>query len=184
LAYIGLVLLVWGGFWIGIPGIYGTSGALSRPDLIRAAFDLVHLAPEEKVYDLGAGDGRVVVAAAKVFQAYGVGIEIEPTHCLVAWLRALLNGVVRRVAIRQKNLFDARLDDADVVFLHLSPKVVERLAPHLILKLRPGARVVSVHFPIEGWRPVDVNVGYLLFAYQMPPEPGGVDDFLKSWQVT
>ncbi|MBN1582405.1 MAG: 50S ribosomal protein L11 methyltransferase [Anaerolineae bacterium] len=184
LAYIGLVLFVWGGFWLGMPGIYGTSGALSRPDLIRAAFDLIHLMPGEKVYDLGAGDGRVVVAAAKAYQARGVGVEIEPTHCLVAWLRALVNGVVRRVSIRQKNLFDVNLDDADVVFLYLSPKVLERLAPQLILKLRPGTRVVSVHFPIEGWLPVDVNVGYLLFVYQMPPQPGGVDDLIKSWQVT
>ena len=68
-------------------------------------------------------------------------------------------------------------------FLYLSPKVLERLTLQLILKLRPGTRVVSVHFPIEGWPPVDVNVGYLLFAYPVPPEPGSVDDFLKNWQV-
>ena len=182
LAYIGLMLLVWGGFWIGMPGMYGTSGAPSRPDLIRAALDLVHLQPGEKIYDLGAGDGRVVVAAAKAFQARGIGVEIEPAHCLVAQLRIVLNGVVGRASIRQKNLLDVKLDDADVVFLYLSPKVLDRLAPQLILKLHPGARVVSVHFPIEGWRPVDVNVGYLLFAYQMPPAPGSVDDLLKSWQ--
>lgn len=184
LATIGLMLLIWGGFWIGLPGMYGTSGASSSPDLIRAAFELVHLQPGETVYDLGAGDGRVVVAAAKAFQARGVGVEIEPAHCLVGWARVLLNGVVRRASIRQKNLFDVKLEDADVVFLYLSPRVLDRLAPQLILRLRPGVRVVSVHFPIEGWRPIDVNVGYLLFAYQMPPEPGSVDDLLKSWQVT
>jgi SAM-dependent methyltransferase len=180
LAYLGLALIALGGFWVIIPRIYGAPGTPTPAHLIRKALQLADVQPGEKVYDLGAGDGRIVVAAARQFKARAVGIEIEPVHCLIAWLRALLNGVVLRVSIRQENLFKADMGDADVVFVYLTPELVGRLRPQLILKLRPGARVVSLYFPFAEWQPAQVDIGNLIFFYQMPPQPGSVDTFLRE----
>ena len=180
LAYMGLALIALGGFWVIIPRIYGAPGTPTPRHLIRKALQLADVQPEEKVYDLGAGDGRIVVAAARHFKARAVGIEIDPVHCLVAWLRALLNGVILRVSIRQENLLKADVGDADVVFVYLTPELVGRLRPQLILKLRPGARVVSLYFPFAEWQPAQVDIGNLIFVYQMPPQPGSVDTFLRQ----
>lgn len=178
--YVGLALLALGGLWVMLPAIYGTPGTPSSPYLIRTALKLADLRPGETLYDLGAGDGRVVVLGACEFGARGVGIEVEPVHCTVAWLRALFGGVLQRVAIRQENLFQADLTAADVVFLYLTPALLRRLAPQLILKLRPGARVVSLYFPFEGWQPSAMDIGNLIFAYQMPPAPGSVDELFRA----
>lgn len=178
--YAGLALLLLGGLWVVIPGMHGTPGTPSRPFLIREALKLAGLRSGETIYDLGAGDGRVVVLAAREFGARGVGVEVEPLHCLLAWLRALFGGVLGRVSIRQKNLFADDWGDADVIFLFLAPALLKRLAPHLILKLRPGARVVSIHFPFEGWLPSAMDIGNLIFVYEMPPPLGSVDDFFRA----
>jgi SAM-dependent methyltransferase len=132
----------------------------------------------ETVYDLGTGDGRALIIAAREFGARAVGIEIEPVHCAVAWLQALFRGALARVSIRRGNLLDTDLRDADVVFLYLTPAYVERLRPRLESQLRPGARVVSLSFPFEGWQPTDVDIGHLIFLYHMPPEPGNMEMFL------
>jgi hypothetical protein len=132
------------------------------------------------VYDLGAGDGRALVIAAREFGAKAVGIEVEPLHCIVAWFRALFGGVLRRVSIRRGNLLYADLGDADVVFLYLNPDLVEKLRPQFELSLQPGTRVVSVSFPFEGWEPTDMNIGHLVFLYEMPPQPGSLETFLRA----
>lgn len=183
-AYVGLVALALSGFWTILPRVYGAAGTPSRPFLVREALRFAAVQPGERVFDLGAGDGRVVVIAAREFQARAVGIEIEPVHCLVAWLRALLGGVIGRVSVRQQNLFEADLSQADVVFVYLTPAMVERLRPELARKLPASARVVSVYFPFEGWQPADVDVGNLLFLYRMPPRPGSLDAFLRKWSRT
>jgi len=180
LPYVGLGLLALGGLWTMLPAIYGTPGTPSRPYLIRAALKLAGLRPDETVYDLGAGDGRVVVLGAREFGARGVGIEIEPVHCMVAWLRILLSGTAGRVSIRQRNFFEADWADADVIFIYLTPPLLRRLAPHLMLKLRPGSRVVSLYFPFDDWQPTAMDIGNLIFVYQMPPSPGSIDAFFRA----
>jgi len=142
--------------------------------------ELAHVQPGETVYDLGAGDGRALVIAAREFHARAVGIEIEPVHCAVAWLWVLLNGVTRRVSIRRGDLLQADLRDADVVFLYLTPTFIERVRPHLESQLRPGARVVSLSFDFEGWQPADIDIGHLIFLYQMPPQAGSIESYMRS----
>jgi tRNA A58 N-methylase Trm61 len=136
--------------------------------------------PGETVCDLGAGTGKVLVIAAREFGARGVGYEIEPLHCIVAWVAALFSGVIGRVSVRQQNLYKADLTAADVVFVHLNPIAVERLQPVLKDGMRPGTRVVSLSFPFEGWEPAGVDIGYLIFSYHMPPQPGSVESYLHK----
>jgi SAM-dependent methyltransferase len=180
LVLLGLAVAFLLGLWHVIPRWHGIPPTASRARWIRKALHLVDLEPGETIYDLGAGDGRVLTIAAREFGARAVGYEIEPLHCIVSWFRALFGGVITRVSIRRKDLHQADLSQADVVFLHLNPVFVENLRPLLESQLRPGARLVSLDFPFEGWEPANVDVGYLIFAYEMPPAPGGIDTYLQK----
>ena len=180
LVLLGLVLMAGAGMWAFIPRWHGIPPSPSRPRWIRRALRMVNVREGETVYDLGAGDGRVLLIAAREFGAQAVGFEIEPLHCAVAWLKALFGGVISRVSIHRKDLYKMDLSKADVVFMHLNPVFVENLRPLLASQLRAGARVVSLDFPLEGWEPTDMDIGYLIFAYEMPPRPGDIDSFLHK----
>jgi SAM-dependent methyltransferase len=175
-----VIPLILAGLWIMIPRLYGLSRVPARPNAIRRALQLAQVQPGETVYDLGAGDGRVLAVAARDFGARAIGIEIDPIHCAVAWLRAALSGVRRKVSIRQGDLLKADYRDADVVFLYLSPAFVDRVRPHLVRQLRPDARVVSLVFEVGGWQPSDIDIGHLVFLYRMPPQPGSIEDCLQA----
>jgi SAM-dependent methyltransferase len=180
LALLALAILLLGGLWFLLPQWYGLPQRPARPKWIRRALELANVQPEETVYDLGSGDGRALVIAAREFHARAVGIEIEPVHCAAAWLWALFNGVTRQVSIRRGDLLQADLRDADVVFLYLTPAFVERVRPHLESQLRPGTRVVSLSFDFEGWQPANIDIGHLIFLYQMPPHPGSIESYMRS----
>jgi hypothetical protein len=180
LVLLGLVVMFGLGLWHIVPRWHGIPPTPSHARWIRRALHMVGLQSGETLLDLGAGDGRVLTIAAREFSARAVGYEIEPLHCLVAWFRALFGRVITRVSIRRTDLYKADLAQADVVFLHLNPVFVENLGPLLEGQLRPGARVVSLDFPFEGWEPANVDVGYLIFAYEMPPRLGSVDTYLRK----
>jgi hypothetical protein len=178
LALLGMAGL---GMWSLIPRWNGVPPTASRPRWIRMALRSAVLRPGETVYDLGAGDGRVLTIAAREFGARSVGYEIEPLHCIAAWMRALFHGVTTTVTIRRQDLFRADLAQADVVYLYLNPVFVERLRPLLESQMRPGTRVVSLDFPIEDWEPTHVDIGHLIFTYQMPSQPGSVESYLRKY---
>ena len=180
LVSVGLLFLILRALWVYLPRQYGVSTLPARRTWIKRALELARLQPGETVYDLGAGDGRALVIAAREFKAQAVGIEVELLHCVVAWFRALLNGVIARVSIRRGNLLYADLGDADVVFLYLNPDLVEKLRPQFELHLQPGTRVVSLSFPFEGWQPAGMDIGHLIFLYEMPPQPGSLETFLRD----
>jgi SAM-dependent methyltransferase len=118
---------------------------------------IAHVKPGEMVYDLGCGDGRIVIAAAQKFKARAVGIEIrrdvyENTLAKVASL-----GLNDQVRIVLGNALRYDLSPADVVTLYLLTSSNKRLKPALLRYLRPSARVVSHDFEIPGWKPVSVN---------------------------
>jgi SAM-dependent methyltransferase len=105
------------------------------------------------VYDLGSGDGRIVIAAAQDRGARGVGFEIDPALVAEATARARRLGLADRVTFRQDDLFKADLRDATVVTLYLSPDLNRRLRPKLLRELRPGSRIVSHAFDMGDWAP-------------------------------
>lgn len=174
----GIALL--GGMWLVVPNLYGLPWVPSQQGRIRRALALAGVQPGERVYDLGAGDGRALIVAAREFGAQAVGVEIEPLHCAAAWLRARAAGVGDRVSVRWGDLYKADVRDADVVFLFLTPSHVERIGAHLAPMLRPGARVVSVVADIPGWRPATLDRDDLIFLYRMPPQPGGLAAYLAD----
>lgn len=108
--------------------------------------------PRDKLYDLGSGDGRIVITAAKKFGTRGVGIEIDPELIQEAQSNARRAGVADRVEFRQQDLFLTDLRDATVISLYLLPSLNLRLRPKL-LSLKPGTRIVSHAFDMGDWQP-------------------------------
>ncbi|GAB4418507.1 MAG: protein-lysine N-methyltransferase [Anaerolineales bacterium] len=165
----GLFLLL-SVIWLLIPALYGLPWIPTREKRIRRALQMADLQPDERLYDLGAGDGRVLIIAAKEFDAKAVGVEIGPVQCLVGWLRTFFSGSRTKVRIRCGNFYRADVSDADVVFIYAASTQTSKLLPLLERTLRPGARVVSIAADFSGWAPKMVDREHLIFLYEMPPE--------------
>ncbi|HET9832218.1 MAG TPA: class I SAM-dependent methyltransferase, partial [Vicinamibacterales bacterium] len=119
----------------------------------EAMLKLANTTASDVVYDLGSGDGRIVIAAAKKYGARGVGIEIDPELIKQANKNAAKAGVADKVTFRQQDLFKADLSDATVVTLYLSNSINMRLQSILQRQLKPGARIVSHRFTMGDWKP-------------------------------
>jgi SAM-dependent methyltransferase len=120
-------------------------------DLVIEMLKLAGVTRDDVVYDLGAGDGRIVIAAAREFGARGVGVELDPGLVGEARANAARAGVADRVSFRLHDLFETDLGEATVVTLFLSPEVNARLRPKLLRELRPGSRIVSHRYGIGDW---------------------------------
>jgi hypothetical protein len=165
----GLVFLLISGLWLIVPALYGVPWVPTREGRIRKALQLAELQPDETLFDLGAGDGRVLLIAAQEFGAGAVGIEVGPIQCALGWLRILLSGIRHQDQMRCGDFYKADIHDADVVFVYLTSTQTTRLAEKLEQELRPGARVVSIAADFEDWQPKLVDRELLIFVYQMPP---------------
>ena len=119
------------------------------PDVVQEMLKLAQVGKDDVVYDLGCGDGRIVVAAAKQFGCRAVGVDIDPLRVAAARQRVRDNHVEHLVRIEQANLFDVPLADATVITLYLSTKYNTRLIPQLN-QAKPGTRIVSHLFEIKG----------------------------------
>lgn len=114
---------------------------------------LANVTSSDVVYDLGSGDGRIVITAAGEFGARGVGLEIEPDLVAEAERNARRAKVADRVRFVQQDIFEADLSEATVVTMYLGIDVNLRLHPKLLAQLKPGSRIVSHDFPIGDWKP-------------------------------
>jgi SAM-dependent methyltransferase len=110
---------------------------------VEAMLELARVTSIDVVYDLGSGDGRIVITAAKKYGARGVGIEIDPVLVKEATARAAAAGVTDKVQFLAADLFEAKISEATVVTLYLLQSINERLRPKLVRELKPGTRVVS-----------------------------------------
>ncbi len=121
--------------------------------IVEEMLKLADIRAEDVVYDLGSGDGRLVITAAKRFGARGVGVELQPELVEMARIGAKREGVADRVNFVQGDLFETDIRSASVVMLYLLPRFVTRLAPRLRAELRPGTRIVSHDYPLVPWPP-------------------------------
>jgi len=120
---------------------------------VQAMLKLADVKQTDVVYDLGCGDGRIVVAAAKIFGAHAVGIDINPVRIAEARENARKAGVERLVRFEENDLFEADIHEATVVTLFLLSSVNMKLRPKLLQDLKPGTRVVSNTFDMGDWKP-------------------------------
>jgi SAM-dependent methyltransferase len=152
--------------------------------VVRAILEAARVVRKDLVYDLGCGDGRIVITAIKRHGARGVCIDIDPARIAESHRNADTAGVTGRIEIRRADLFETDLRSATVVTLYLLPQLNERLRPKLFRELRPGARVVSNAFDMGEWKADRVLTiptvgGFFGFAYYwvMPADVAG------TWKV-
>ncbi len=164
----------------GLAGIPRAVLAQRTPDVIfvPTAFEtvttmlkLAAVTRDDIVYDLGCGDGRFVVTAAKQFGARGVGIDIDPERIREARELAARTGTEDRVRFIEGDLFKTNISEATVVTLYLLTRLNLKLRPKLMRELNPGTRVVSHAFDMGDWQPEKTgNVGSsLIYLWRIPP---------------
>jgi SAM-dependent methyltransferase len=122
------------------------------PEVVDAMLRLGEVGPGDVVYDLGCGDGRIVIQAARL-GARAIGVELDPQRIREARANAREAGVEGKVEFREGDLFQADVHDATVVMLYLWPHVNLQLRPRLLAQLRPGARIVSHAHDMGDWPP-------------------------------
>jgi SAM-dependent methyltransferase len=139
----------------------------------RQMLELAEVRPGDLLYDLGSGDGRIPIMAAQEFGCRAVGIELDGKLCRHAEEQVREYRLEQRVSFRQEDFFKAQLCDATVVTLYLLTQVNGHLGPRLASQLGQGARVVSLDYPVPGWKQekeVDVksegNVDYTMYLYR------------------
>ena len=159
-----------------------TAAAAREPDVIyvptpqELVEDMLRLADVKRgdvLYDLGSGDGRIPVTAAKKYGIRAVGIDIDPERIREANANAKRRGVSRLVTFRQQDLFKADFREATVVTLYLLPDLNLKLRPQLLKQLQPGTRVVSHQFDMGDWKPdktLEAN-GRTVYFWVIPARP-------------
>lgn len=150
----------------------------TNDDLVKMMLDIANVKPSDVVYDLGAGDGKIAIAAARDYGARAVGIEYNPDMAAFAQRNAAQNGVADKVKIIQGDIFVEDFSEATVVTLYLLPNLNLQLRPTL-LDMKPGTRVVSNSFNMGDWEP-DHRIGsdYIIgYYWVVPAKIGG------TWQL-
>jgi ribosomal protein L11 methylase PrmA len=134
---------------------------------------LAQVSKNDTLYDLGSGDGRIVISAAQRFGTRGVGIDIDPNRIAEANANARAAGVTDLVQFRQQDLFTSDFSQATVVTLYLLPSVNLELRSQLLQQLEPGTRIVSHSFDMGDWKPEQVvrtQDGSTLYAWVVPKD--------------
>ncbi len=150
----------------------------STPAITEAMLKLAEVGKNDLVYDLGCGDGRIVIAAVRQFGARGVCIDIDPQRIREARENARKAGIRGdRLKFRNEDLFQADFRDATVVTLYLLPHLNLKLRPKLWRDLKPGTRIVSHSHDMGGWKPEkEVQVdGDMIYLWTVPAQPPVVE---------
>ena len=141
--------------------------------VVEKMLEAGHIKPGDVVYDLGSGDGRIVITAAKEYGAKAVGIEIRKELVDKVRERVKEMALEDKVTIVHDSFLHADLSPATVVTMYLLTSSNDRLRPVLEKALKPGTRVVSNQFPVKGWRPIAVShlkpgsMEYTIYVYEM-----------------
>ena len=140
-------------------------------DIVRQMLQLASLRRGETLFDLGAGDGRIIIEAVRRFGARAIGVEIDPER--ITRIKERLNATKTQAQLIEANLFHVDLSSADVIAFYLSDSANAKLAPKLKNELKAGARVVSLDYTLPGWVPereLEVNTSGItrkLYLYRI-----------------
>lgn len=143
-------------------------------EVVEAMLRLAEIKPDDLLYDLGCGDGRIVIAAARTYGIRAVGIDIDAVRIGESEANAAAAGVLDKVRFIEADLFEADFSNATVITMYLLNSVNLRLRPKLLSTLKPGTRLVSHRFTMDDWRP-DKSAAV--------PQAGGEPRWVYSWVV-
>ena len=147
-------------------------------DVVQKMLKMANVHKGDIVYDLGCGDGRTVIAAARDFGARGVGIDINPERIKESQNNAKAAGVTDHVVFRNEDLFEADIKEATVVTLYLLPSLNVKLRPKLSKDLKPGTRIVSHDFDMGEWKPEETVQldGHTVYFWTVPAKPPDIQN--------
>lgn len=145
----------------------------SPQPVVNKMLEIANVSEDDILYDLGSGDGRIPITAARKYGAQGIGIEIKPDLVEKARANAEEAGVSDLVEFRQGDLFEADISEATVVSMYLLPSVNLELRPKLFRELEPGTRIVSHDFDMDEWEPDTTweSGGDTVYLWTIPEEP-------------
>jgi SAM-dependent methyltransferase len=149
----------------------------SSEEVVRTMLEIAHVGKDDLVYDLGCGDGRIVIAAAQKAGARGVGVDLDPERIKESLENARKAKVTDRVQFVQQDLFQTDIGKATVVMLYLWPEVNLKLRPKLLRELKPGTRVVSHSHNMGSWEPdqtIAVPQGHNVYFWVIPANVTGI----------
>lgn len=151
--------------WIFWTSFIGAGFEPTSKELVKKMLDMANVDSTDVVYDLGSGDGRIVMESVNSYDARAVGIEADPIR--VIWSRMLIyiNRIRNRSKIKWANFFNEDLSEASVVTLFLGYKANQKLKEKLTNELKPGSRIVSYIWTFDGWEPVEVNRTDKIYLY-------------------
>ena len=147
----------------------------SPEQAVQKMLDMTSLRPGQTLYDLGCGDGRILISAAKKYRVKAVGVEISEHLAQRAAENVKKAGLTDRVTVVHGNFMNTDLSPADVVTLYLATSANESLRPNLERYLRPNSRVVSYDYPVPGWKPIQTaeteglhGTTHTIYLYEVP----------------
>jgi hypothetical protein len=152
LAIIGIVMI-----WIFWSSIIGAGWEPTSRRRVKKMLEIAEVDSDDIVYDLGSGDGRIVIDAAKKYNARAVGMEADPLRVLWSRLTIVFSGLSNRAKIVWGNFFNQNISEATVVTLFLSDTANQKLKSKFLEELKPGTRIVSYVWTFEEWEPVKAD---------------------------
>ena len=149
------------------PSLTGAPWWPTPQNKVLRMLEMANVQADEVVYDLGCGDGRVLIMAARRFHARSVGIEIDPLRFLLVQMLITILGLRQQVSVKLGNFFEQDLSQADIIFTYLLQDTNNKLFKKLDAELRPGTRVVSHNYSYPGWRLMDEDKAHGLYLYEV-----------------
>ena len=165
--------------WIFWSSIIGAGFQPTSRKLVKQMLDMAEVDSGDIVYDLGSGDGRIVIDAVKKYNAKAVGMEADPLRVFWSRLIIILSGIGNKAKIVWGNFFNQNISEATVVTLFLSDTANQKLKSKFQKELKPGTRIVSYVWTFKGWIPVKVNKAEEIYLYVI----GESDSPLKKTKV-
>ncbi len=151
--------------WIAWSGVVGAPWLPTPKKRVRSMLEFAEVKRDDILYDLGSGDGRIIVMAGKEFGATSIGIEIDPLRVMWSRFKIWRHKLKDRVRVIRGNFFNVSVEEATVVSLYQGYVINKKIRDKLDKELKPGTRVVSYRFILDGWTPTKIDEERSIYLY-------------------